>query len=86
MKPLRDDVLLWEELGGSGAFVLWNTRMETVTDCCNMVRRYMEKIPGGEIHGLIMAGTEDVKEGVPLGLEQSGIAKKHTRTYDKVEN
>ena len=75
MKPLRDDVLLWEEFGGLGALGLWTTKMETVSDCCNRVRRYLEDEPEGEIHVLIMAGSKDVEKGVPLGLDQHGIAK-----------
>ena len=86
MKPLRDDVLPWEEFGGAGAFGLWNTRMETVSDCCDRVRRYLEEIQEGEIHVLIMAGSKDVEKGVPLGLDQHGIAKNILEPMTKLRN
>lgn len=75
MAPLRDDVHLWEELGGIGAFGMWSAYQDSITSCCDRVRRYMEEETEGSIHVFIMSGAQDVRDGVPIGLTSQNIAK-----------
>jgi hypothetical protein len=75
MIPLRDDVHLWEELGGSGAMAMWSAYQETITDCCDRVRRHLKEEKDGKVHVLVMSGAKDVMDGVPKGLCGQNIAK-----------